>query len=121
MKAWCVVDNGTTVKYNGCERSALCGFILGLSIIDEPIYINMPSIEQLIQSNTMHSCYALVYTPKREQSRNRFPENCVFKMESEQAAKMAAEPDKNLYPALIRGPSRSSEGVMLYYLLEWLD
>jgi len=81
----------------------------------------MPSIEQLIQSNTMQSFYALVYTPKREQSRNRFPDNCVFKMDSEQAAKMGAEPDKNLYPALICGPSRSSEGVMLYYLLEWLD
>jgi len=81
----------------------------------------MPSIEQLIQSDTMDSFYALVYTLKREQSRNRFPKNCVFKMESEQAAKTAAEPEKNLYPAFIRGPSRSSEGVMLYYLLEWLD
>jgi hypothetical protein len=81
----------------------------------------MPSIEQLIQSNTMDSFYALVYSPKGKQSRNRFSKNCVFQMESEQAAKMAAEPEKNLYPAFIRGPSKSSEGVMLYYLLEWLD
>jgi hypothetical protein len=81
----------------------------------------MPTIQQLIQSNTIQSFYALVYTPNRQRSRNRFPENCVFKMDSEPEAKTAAKPEKNLYPALICGPSRSSEGIMLYYLVQWLD
>ncbi|KHD05015.1 hypothetical protein PN36_11970 [Candidatus Thiomargarita nelsonii] len=81
----------------------------------------MPTIQQIIQSNKIESIYALVYTPNRQRSRHRFPENCVFKMDGEQEAKTAANPNKNLYPALICGPSKSSEGYMLYYLIEWLD
>jgi hypothetical protein len=80
----------------------------------------MPTIQHLIQGNTIKSFYALVYTPNRQRSRNRFPENCVFKMDSEEEAKKAAQPEKNLYPAFICGPSKSSEGLMLYYLIEWL-
>lgn len=81
----------------------------------------MPTIEQLIQGNTISSFPALVYTPNRRRSRNRFPENCIFKKDSEQEAKTAAQPDQNLHPAVICGPSRSSEGVILYYLVQWLD
>ena len=81
----------------------------------------MPTIEQIIQGSTISSFPALVYTPNRRNSRNRFPENCIFKKDSEQEAKTAAQPEKNLHPAVICGPSRSSEGVILYYLVEWLD
>ena len=81
----------------------------------------MPSIQQLIQSETMKQCYALVYIPNRQQSRDRFPDNCIFKMDSESEVKAAAQPAKNLYPAIICGPSKSSEGLMLYYLIQWLD
>ena len=81
----------------------------------------MPTIQQLIQSQTMESRYALVYTPNRQRSRNRFPENCVFHKDSEQEAKTAADSKKNLYPAIVCGPSKSSEGLMLYYLVQWLD
>ncbi len=81
----------------------------------------MPTIEQVIDSKTINSFPALVYTPNRRRSRNRFPENCIFKKNSEQEAKTAAQPDKNLHPAVICGPSRSSEGVILYYLVQWLD
>lgn len=85
------------------------------------IIFNMLTIQQLIQNNTIDSFYALVYAPNRKRNRNRFPENCVFKMDSEEETKTAAKPEKNLYPALICGPSRSSEGLMLYYLIQWLD
>ena len=81
----------------------------------------MPTIEQVIESKTINSFPALVYTPNRRRSRNRFPENCIFKKDSEQEAKTEAQPEKNLHPAVICGPSRSSEGVILYYLVQWLD
>lgn len=81
----------------------------------------MPTIQQLIQSDTMTSSYALVYIPNRQRSRNRFPDNCIFKKDSESEAKAAAQPAKNLYPAIVCGPSKSSEGLMLYYLIQWLD
>ena len=90
------------------------------SLLKNGIY-DMPTIQQLLQSQTMKSCYALVYSPNRQRSRNRFPENCVFQMDSEPEAKTAAQPEKNLYPALVCGPSKSSEGLMLYYLVQWLE
>ncbi len=79
----------------------------------------MPTIQQLMQGST--TFHALIYTPNKQNSRKRFPENCVFKMASEEEAKTEAQPDKNLYPALICGPSKSSEGHLLYYLIAWLD
>lgn len=63
--------------------------------------------------------FAVIYTPKRQ--RNRFPEHCVEVVDSEQAALAAAQTQKGLYPAKVVGPSRSSEGLQLYYLVNWLD
>ncbi|MBI5612555.1 MAG: hypothetical protein HY942_05760 [Gammaproteobacteria bacterium] len=62
---------------------------------------------------------ALIYAPRR--GRDRFPENCVRLMESEAAARAAADSGAHLYPARVLGPSRSSEGFRLYYLVCWLD
>jgi hypothetical protein len=63
--------------------------------------------------------YALVYAPRR--SRNRFAENTVEVVESEQLARENANPDKKIYAAKVIGPSRSSEGLRVYYLSEWLE
>lgn len=63
--------------------------------------------------------YALVYTQNRK--RSRFPENCVQIMDSMEQALAGADPAHKLHPALIYGPSRSSEGLRLYYLIEWLS
>lgn len=63
--------------------------------------------------------YALVYAPKRER-RKRFPENCVQEVASREAALEGAKPEADLYPARLAGPSRSSEGFRMYYLVEWL-
>ncbi len=64
-------------------------------------------------------CFAVIYAPRR--MRDRFPENCVTVVDSEATALEGADPKKNLYPARVIGPSRSSEGFRLYYLISWLD
>jgi hypothetical protein len=61
---------------------------------------------------------ALVLT--RRQSRKRFPEGCVTLMDNEDSAISAAQPEKDLYAAVVYGPSPSSEGLRLYYLVRWL-
>ncbi len=63
--------------------------------------------------------FAVVYVPRR--SRNRFPASCVELMDSEQAARDAAAPDEKRYAARVLGPSKSSEGQWIYYLMKWLD
>lgn len=63
--------------------------------------------------------YAVVYVPKR--SRNRFPKGCVEVVASKEEALDQADTDKKLYAARVLGPSKSSEGQYLYYLVEWLD
>ena len=82
----------------------------------------MPQISDLFADNAseiVSEVFALVYAPRRH--RKRFPDNCVFVMDSEAAALAGADPKKSLYPAKVFGPSRSSEGVLLYYLVSWLD
>lgn len=70
------------------------------------------------QTDIVEECYALIYAPGR---RDRFPENCVQVVDSEQAALEGADAASKLFPALVMGPCRSSEGFMLYYLIRWLD
>jgi hypothetical protein len=79
----------------------------------------MPTIEQVIQDPNLKGNFATVYTPSRK--RPRFPANCVFIAESEQEALRQADATKHLYPAFVIGPSRSSEGQQLYYLINWLE
>lgn len=63
--------------------------------------------------------FAVVYVPKR--SRNRFPKGCVEVVSSKEDALEHSNADKKLYPARVLGPSKSSEGQYIYYLVEWLD
>lgn len=63
-------------------------------------------------------CFAVIYTPSRR--RNRFPENCVRPLDSAQEALAAAAQQKDCHAAEVMGPSRSSEGFRLYYLVRWL-
>lgn len=62
--------------------------------------------------------YAVVYAPR--QSRDRFSEGAVELVESREHAMAQADPDAKRYAARVVGPSRSSEGLRLYYLVEWL-
>lgn len=63
--------------------------------------------------------YAVVYVPRR--SRNRFAAGCVEIKACAADALNDAEPDKKYYAARVSGPSKSSEGQSIYYLLEWLN
>jgi len=62
--------------------------------------------------------FAVVYVPRR--SRKRFSIGCVEVMESEEAAIALLDEANNRYPAKVIGPSKSSEGQYIYYLVEWL-
>lgn len=62
----------------------------------------------------------VIYSPSGR-TRKRFPENCVSHMDSEAAALEAASARQGWHAAIASGPSRSSEGFRLYYLLRWLD
>jgi len=57
----------------------------------------------------------------RRGSRKRFAESCVELMPGADAALAAADPAQNRHAAEVMGPSRSSEGLRIYYLVRWLD
>ena len=63
--------------------------------------------------------FAVVYIPKR--SRNRFPKGCVEIVSSKEEALEQENHENKLYAARVLGPSKSSEGQYIYYLVEWLD
>lgn len=70
-------------------------------------------------TNVSEEHYAVVYVPKR--SRNRFPKGCVEVVESKERAIEQSNSEKKLFAALVLGPSKSSEGQYIYYLVEWLN
>ncbi|MDO9244017.1 MAG: hypothetical protein Q8J67_04025 [Rhodocyclaceae bacterium] len=63
--------------------------------------------------------FALVQATRGK--RQRFAENCVEVVASAEVALARALPVHNLHAAEVVGPSRSSEGFRLYYLVRWLD
>jgi len=69
-------------------------------------------------SNLLDKHFAVVFSKRR--NRERFAENCVEIKPSLAEAIESANPDAHRYAAQVYGPSRSSEGLRLYYLLEWL-
>lgn len=70
------------------------------------------------ESGLVQPRHVVIYAPNR--NRKRFPEGCVAVHESADAALAAARPADGYHAALASGPSRSSEGFRLYYLLRWL-
>jgi hypothetical protein len=71
------------------------------------------------ESSVVEKHYAVIYVPGKK--RARFPENCVRIVDSYGSAIAQADASQQQYPALVYGPSRSSEGFRLYYLIEWLE
>lgn len=66
--------------------------------------------------------FALVQAaPAVRKKRNRFPENVVEVVASAEQALQRQAPAENLHAAEVMGPSRSSEGFRLYYLVRWLS
>lgn len=79
----------------------------------------MPNVIVDPESRSLAERFALVKSPRRD--RARYPEGCVTLMANEAAARSGAEPSRNLYAALVYGPSSSSEGQRVYYLVRWLE
>lgn len=70
------------------------------------------------ESSIVAERYAVVYAPKR--SRKRFADSCVTVVDSMKEAIKGSQQANHYYAAKVLGPSRSSEGLMLYYLVDWL-
>lgn len=66
----------------------------------------------------VRQCYALVRGKRGR--RERFPESVVEVVASAEEALARENPAENLFAAEVVGPSRSSEGFRLYYLVRWL-
>ncbi len=72
--------------------------------------------------------FAVVYEPKRNSKSNReskrhnkrFSANCVQIMASKDEALDHARVEEKYFAAKVLGPSKSSEGQFIYYLVEWL-
>lgn len=77
--------------------------------------------------------YAVVYEPKRNKAKKsntskreskrdnkRFSANCVEIKASEEEALDAVDEQSNKFAAKVLGPSKSSEGQFIFYLVEWL-
>ncbi|MCK5480698.1 MAG: hypothetical protein KAJ06_06105 [Gammaproteobacteria bacterium] len=70
------------------------------------------------QTNVSRECYVVIFTPRKD--RKRFPAGCVEVFDSREAAIAAADPENKKHAASVVGPSKSSEGQYIYYLLGWL-
>ena len=70
------------------------------------------------QTNTQQFVYAIIYVPKR--SRDRFQSNCVQVCADKAEALEKSDIEKKWFAAEVYGPSKSSEGHMMYYLNQWL-
>jgi hypothetical protein len=62
--------------------------------------------------------FAVIFPPR--QNRKRYPAGCVEIFESLEAALGAADSANKRHAARVVGPSKSSEGQFIYYLVEWL-
>ncbi len=62
--------------------------------------------------------YAVIQAPRR--NRRRFAAGTVEIVEGPEAAVRRAESRPDRHAAQVLGPSKSSEGQYLYYLIEWL-
>ena len=73
-----------------------------------------------IESKVVGTSVVVIYSPSGK-IRKRFPEGVVEVYGSEAEALAHADPEKSRHAALASGPSRSSEGFKLFYLVRWLD
>lgn len=70
-------------------------------------------------SNVSQENWAVVYVPRR--SRNRFAANCVQIFADQDGALKQSVPEEHRFAAKVIGPSKSSEGQSIYYLIHWLN
>jgi hypothetical protein len=83
----------------------------------------MPQANSLftdLETTVLGTSAVVIYSPSGK-NRKRYPEGVVEVFSTEADALAHAEPEKNRHAALASGPSRSSEGFKLFYLVRWLD
>ncbi|MEQ1661118.1 MAG: hypothetical protein ABL877_00315 [Thiobacillus sp.] len=73
-----------------------------------------------LEAKVVGTSAVVIYSPSGK-TRKRFPEGVVEVYPNEAEALSHADPTKNRHAALASGPSRSSEGFKLFYLVRWLD
>ena len=73
-----------------------------------------------VESKVVGTAAVVIYSPSGR-NRKRFPEVVVEVYASEDEALAHADPAKHRHAAIASGPSRSSEGFKLFYLVRWLD
>lgn len=78
----------------------------------------MPKILIDPESTSLDHRFAIIKTKRTD--RARYPEGCVTVVEDEARALAGADAERGLHPAIVYGPSSSSEGQRLYYLVRWL-
>ena len=83
----------------------------------------MPQANSLftdLEARVVSTSAVVIYSPSGK-TRKRFPEGVVEIYPSEAEALAHADPANSRHAALASGPSRSSEGFKLFYLVRWLD
>jgi hypothetical protein len=73
-----------------------------------------------VEAKVVGTSAVVIYAPSGRK-RMRYPEGVVEVYASETEALAHADPDKGRHAAIASGPSRSSEGFRLFYLVRWLD
>lgn len=63
--------------------------------------------------------YAVIYAPRAK--RHRFSANCVRICENQEQAILLSNTEKHCRPGKVLGPSKSTEGQYIYYLIEWIS
>lgn len=76
--------------------------------------------QDVAEEDRLGEHFAVVYAPKVARKKQRFSANVVTIYASGEEALAVADEEKRLVAAQVYGPSRSSEGLMLYYLSRWL-
>jgi len=70
------------------------------------------------ESTSLQQRFAVIHTPRK--TRKRYPEANVTPVDDEAAAIEGAQAGPNHHPAIVYGPSVSSESQRIYYLVKWL-
>lgn len=77
------------------------------------------SLDPHPQANVAERHFAVIYLPGKK--RDRFPSTTLTVYKSKEEAISEQDHNNKLYAAEVIGPSKSSEGFKLFYLVEWLD
>jgi hypothetical protein len=78
----------------------------------------MPDILVDSESRSLDHRFAIIRTKRTD--RARYPEGCVAIVQDEAGARAGADAARRFRAALVYGPSSSSEGQRVYYLVRWL-